>query len=252
MPNYKYNIVREVESLFDVRYQKAVTLKTMEDLPRTASVEEYCAPTRRNQGREGECSAESFANVMTISWKKVHAVRKIFSSQFFYEVERFLQGDPTQDTGARLRVAEWAALKVGICEEAMDPDVPQDFLVQLTDAMIADAAKHRIAKGYHAPTLLEILNAIANGLPVQIGVEVYESFESPSASATGHIPVPNPQTEKFLGGHAIVAVAYDLNAGWVKFENSWGDAWGDHGFGYLPLEFFAHFLMSGRVYELAA
>jgi C1A family cysteine protease len=40
------------------------------------------------------------------------------------------------------------------------------------------------------------------------------------------------------GGHAVLAVGYDHARRLITFRNSWGAAWGDGGYGYLPYAFF--------------
>jgi C1A family cysteine protease len=83
-------------------------------------------------------------------------------------------------------------------------------------------------------------------LLVLLLVQVYESIDQ--ASADGKIPFPC-NTEKVLGGHAIMAVGYDNNlkiknngcgetsTGAFLIRNSWGTSWGEQGYGYLPYEY---------------
>ena len=55
---------------------------------------------------------------------------------------------------------------------------------------------------------------LSKGIPSMFGFTVYESIEQ--ASADGKIPFPC-NTEKVLGGHAIMAVGYDNN---LKIKNN--------------------------------
>jgi C1A family cysteine protease len=85
-----------------------------------------------------------------------------------------------------------------------------------------------------------IKECLALKLPVFIGVMVYESFQSEQAAKSGLIPYPNIQTEKFIGGHAVCVVAYDDSCNHFTFVNSWSDAWGDNGMGYIPYAYIAN------------
>jgi C1A family cysteine protease len=49
--------------------------------------------------------------------------------------------------------------------------------------------------------------------------------------------MPNIETEKLLGGHAVMAVMYDDIKKVFGCRNSWGDKWGDKGYFYLPYDF---------------
>jgi hypothetical protein len=54
------------------------------------------------------------------------------------------------------------------------------------------------------------------------------------------VEIPRPG-EKLLGWHGIwFGGGYDLNRGMVKFENSYGEEWGDGGFGWIPFEYLAN------------
>ena len=91
----------------------------------------------------------------------------------------------------------------------------------------------------------EILGCIkkylAAELPSMFGFTVYSSFPS-IGDGTGDIPFPQPG-EDVLGGHAIDAVGYDNakkignNKGALLIRNSWGTAWGENGYGWLPYKY---------------
>jgi len=55
----------------------------------------------------------------------------------------------------------------------------------------------------------------------------------------GEFEFPGPN-DPVQGGHAVVTVGYDDNRkigkykGALKIRNSWGTAWGEEGYGWLP------------------
>jgi C1A family cysteine protease len=86
-------------------------------------------------------------------------------------------------------------------------------------------------------TLGDLKDAISSQLAVVFGFTVYESFESPEVARTGVIPMPNPKTERVVGGHAVLAVGYSDPKGHVIVRNSWGPSWGDAGYFYMPYQY---------------
>jgi len=87
---------------------------------------------------------------------------------------------------------------------------------------------------------------IADGFAAAFGFPVYESITQ--AEKTGKIPFPSP-AEPSVAGHSVLAMGYndDLRimndssgnetVGAIIVKNSWGIAWGDQGYGYLPYEY---------------
>jgi C1A family cysteine protease len=55
------------------------------------------------------------------------------------------------------------------------------------------------------------------------------------------MPMPK-RKEKLLGGHAVVAIGYDISLKkfpieMVKVRNSWGKDWGLNGYFWMPMKF---------------
>ena len=73
-------------------------------------------------------------------------------------------------------------------------------------------------------TVEQLKGCLADGFPFVFGISVYESFESDAVAKTGTVPMPK-QTEKNLGGHAILAVGYDDRKKRFIIRNSWGTPW---------------------------
>jgi C1A family cysteine protease len=85
-------------------------------------------------------------------------------------------------------------------------------------------------------TLDSIKQTISQQIPAMFGFTVYSSINE---AENGKIPFPE-RTDSVLGGHAVAAVGYDDNmkinnsTGAFIIRNSWGEEWGDKGYGYLP------------------
>ena len=90
---------------------------------------------------------------------------------------------------------------------------------------------------------------LAAGLPAFFGFSVYNSYTQASVANKGAIPFPTA-TDKVVGGHAVVVAGYNDNlviknanpravatTGALLIRNSWGTAWGDNGYGWLPYDY---------------
>jgi GNAT superfamily N-acetyltransferase len=56
----------------------------------------------------------------------------------------------------------------------------------------------------------------------------------------GHIPMPDPNT-KLTDSHTICLLDYDESKSAFKFANSWGEEWGDKGYGLVPYSYFERY-----------
>ncbi|MVU83445.1 hypothetical protein GPX89_40185 [Nocardia sp. ET3-3] len=74
---------------------------------------------------------------------------------------------------------------------------------------------------------------LADGYPFVFGFTAYESIFTPAVDKTGAIPLPH-HSEKVVGGHCVVAVGYDDSRQVFRIRNSWGETWGDNGYGTMP------------------
>ena len=76
---------------------------------------------------------------------------------------------------------------------------------------------------------------------VPFGFTVYSSIPG-SGDGKGDIPFPKAG-DKVEGGHAVMTVGYDdakkigSTKGALLIRNSWGEGWGEQGYGWLPYDY---------------
>jgi GNAT superfamily N-acetyltransferase len=108
----------------------------------------------------------------------------------------------------------------------------------------AKAKKYRILR-YQRITHLEEckLALISHRQPFTASFEITKQW---SDAADGVIENP-AEGDEIIGSHAISIFAYDDMKRRFKFANSWGENWGNKGYGTLPYEFFDHSLVEAWV-----
>jgi C1A family cysteine protease len=225
-------------------------------LPAKVNLRQWCSPIE-NQGGLGSCSAH--AGMGVVEYLELKAFNKYIdgSRLFLYKTTRDLMG-VAGDTGAWLRNVMGALVLCGVPAEKYWPytDKSPDFDKEPTAFVYAVADNYEGASYFchdllgqnvlPANVLASVKNYLAAGIPSMFGFYGFASFGQ--SDVKGGIPYPCPG-EKAQWGHAIVAVGYDdtlkiTNTGCNKqttgallIRNSWGTAWGDHGYGWLPYDY---------------
>lgn len=206
------------------------------ELPPIVDLRNGCPPIV-NQGDLGSCTANALAGVLGYD-EIYNKITPFFpaSRLFIYFNERDLEGTIYYDSGASLRDGIKTLADLGYCSENEYPYNPDVFTQKPPDQCYKDALDRRITSYYSLDTKEDIMNCLASGFPVVIGISVFSSFESEDVTKTGIVPMPNDD-ENNLGGHAVCVVGYDLNRQVFIVRNSWGEEWGDKGYFYLPFDY---------------
>ena len=141
--------------------------------------------------------------------------------------------------GMSLRNACSLLKKGGICHESCFPFVANNVLFCKDKPCVnveSQRFDHRITSYHRVYT--SIINVLwKEKMPILVAIPIYENWGNIKNGA-----VPPPDGSAYIGLHAIII------SGWKKindkkyyeFRNSWGEEWGDKGYGYLPLSYPIH------------
>ena len=237
MVQRSYRLKHDKQDIRDKIYY-ASTIKQPSQLPKLVDLRKYLSPVV-DQGELGSCTANAIASGLGEYFQKI--ARKQFTSLSrldLYWWERFIEGTVDKDSGAEIRDGMKVFNQLGIAPENDYPYDITTFTNEPTPQAILDATIFKISKYNRVQNLNSLKIALAEGLPVVTGIQVYESFESDAVAQTGIVPMPDPDNEQLLGGHAVLAVGYDDSKKQVIMRNSWGISWGDKGYFYLPYTYF--------------
>jgi papain like protease len=203
----------------------------------------------RDSGAEGSVVGHALATALEFQIAKAtHEEHKV-SARHIYYLARQATGSTESDSGAIIKDAIRALAKKGAVEEKVWPYVPGEYAAKPPPA-VNTARKFRISDARKVNSLDDLKRALTQNGPIVAGITMYASAMSPKTAETGLIPLPTPKAQ-IIGGHAIVVVGFDDKQERIKFVNSWGPSWGDHGFGYLPYEYIRKYMSDAWTFKLA-
>jgi len=223
-------------------------------LPVSIDLREWCSPIE-DQGTLGSCTAHAGVGVIEYYERKSFGRHMDASRLFLYKVARNLM-KMKGDTGAYLRTTMGGMVLFGVPPEEYWPyrEDEKEFDQEPPAFCYAFAQNYQTVKYFRhdqpetkAEEILRKVKAyLFKGHPAMFGFTVYSSIEQ--ADKTGRIPFPSPK-ERIEGGHAVVAIGYDdkmkiknkygkiETSGALLIRNSWGNGWGEGGYGWLPYEY---------------
>ncbi len=200
----------------------------------------FCSPIE-DQGTLGSCTANAGVGLIEYYERRAFGEHLDASRLFLYKNTRKLL-HWSGDTGAWLRTTMKAMVLFGVPPEAYYPydiskfdDDPDAFCYAFAQNYQSiryfrlDAATTTTGK-----LLKRVKNFLSAGYPSMFGFTVYGY-----GNDKGEIAFPGT-SDTVQGGHAVVAVGYDDNRkigtkkGALKIRNSWGEGWGEGGYGWLP------------------
>jgi len=224
--------------------------------PASVDLRRWCSPVE-NQMSLGSCTAHAAVGIVEYFQRRAFGQHIEGSRLFVYKATRNLM-QVTGDTGAWLRNAMGALALCGVPLEKYWPytDDTPDFDAEPPSFVYAVADNYEALRYFcHDPlsanvsgdaVLASVKRYLAAGIPSMFGFWGFPSFDS--CDVKGGIPYPCPG-ESAEWGHAIVAVGYDdgkkikntacnlTTTGALLIRNSWGAAWGDNGYGWIPYRY---------------
>jgi hypothetical protein len=205
-------------------------------LPQKASTADLL-PEVLDQGPIGACVGYSGTTLVNMVMKKNRFLRPFLPSPVFgYLMAREIGGYPETDEGAEIRNYWIAAKRYGFppmsnIKPSFKPDqLPDARTWEFPEKSIwrrkpapshfADGERRQALKYVRLEGLPDALQSLADGNPVQFGFPVFNSFYGRTGPRYD-VPYPG-QGDYSLGGHAVVAYAYDMATRRILIRNSWG------------------------------
>ncbi len=108
-----------------------------------------------------------------------------------------------------------------------------DFFPPELENHMKNAKRFKINELYGTKNIEGVKYSISHNMPVVLGLQIPKSFEKVKTNIW--TPLPTENRSKSIGGHAVVAIAYNDNlfGGSVLIANSWGESWGSKGLTWI-------------------
>ncbi|MGH8176957.1 MAG: C1 family peptidase [Steroidobacter sp.] len=213
----------------------------------------YCkAGLVLDQESEGACTGFGLACVINyLHWRNTLTNRaksrrpEQVSPRMLYHLARFYDEWPGEDyDGSSCRGALKAWHKHGVCAEQHWPYRDKTRKVRFVPpapGWSSDALQRRLGVYYRVnrASVVDMQAAILEIGAIYVSSDVHDGWAiaARKREVTGHdsLPAVKPiKRQDTLGGHAYALVGFN-RVGFV-IQNSWGEQWGNCGFGVLPYE----------------
>lgn len=235
---------------------------TASALPTKVDNRASCSPIE-DQGQIGSCTANAGVGMYEYMERRAFGRHIDGSRLFLYKATRLLMGEEGQgDSGAYIRTTLGALRLFGIPNEDywQYTDHPTNF-DRMPDAWLwAFGQSFQPIKYFRldysangSENVQRMKENVAKGYALDFGFFVFSSYTD-AATNGGVFPYPSMSggryLEQIVGGHSVLIVGYDDNkvsknprdgntkTGCFLIRNSWGESWGDHGYGWIPYEYF--------------
>jgi len=233
METRKYGCIKDDKDKNDLPY----LLKLAKKLPPIMDLTPKMPPVK-DQKNLGACTAFGLCGLVGYNENIMNHQPRIDPAELFlYYNERAMEGTIKKDNGAQIRDGIKSLAKQGICDSSLWPYLPAKFAQKPPTGAYSAAKLDLITRYERVTTVDQMRDAICSGYPVVFGATLYESFESNEVAETGIVPMPGAG-EQILGGHCMLACAYNDNKRRFRIRNSWGIDWGLAGYCEMPYDYF--------------
>lgn len=229
---YKLNI--KMDDPDDRDYVKSVMPENV--LPSNIDYSEFV--TVKNQGEIGSCgsmAAVTGLEMLELMHDYKHKGVPLSERFHYYEVRQPAYFDTfPKDSGQTGRYAMSVLFKEGVCPEKLCRYSQKDYNVAPGSFAYGFARFWKIQYYERCYSIQAVKSALAEKKAVWMGMAVTTDIYY----NRGEVLVYDPKKPS-AGGHAMLVIGYDDDKGALKVVNSWGEQWGDKGFGWIGYEYWA-------------
>lgn len=224
------------------------------ELPLVISLKKWC-PIPGDQGSIGSCVGwSSCYGALTLQQAKMNNITNkqeitdhALSAMFAYNQVK--KNDLVCDGGTRIPLLLDVLSQKGTCYHK---EFNVNTCAKQPDNSLLQKAQQNSIKDYlslfqtideASLKIQKTKQSLAEGKPVVIGVEIkYNFLDLDKSNSTWD---PTKGLTLFAGGHAMCVIGYDEGKQAFEILNSWGEKWGDNGFGWIKYDDYGKYCKYG-------
>lgn len=214
-------------------------------VPQQKDLRSDCSPIE-NQKALGACTGNAIVGMAEFLMIVQGLSLVNLSRLMLYYDERAIEGTVDTDAGAMIRDGMKSMHQTGVCSEKLWPYSIKRFADKPPVKCYAPQNVYKLPGYKRITTLNSMLNCLGSGFPFVFGFAVYENFEEESWWKKGFMPMPQGG---MLGGHAVLAVGYDMTTRFILVRNSWGKSFGIGGYFWMPFDYITSHDLANDMWE---
>lgn len=211
-----------------------------DQLPRRVDLRKHMTDVEEQVGNS--CVANAFVGAYEYLAKRNLGESGNVSRLFVYYNARAREGCESEDNGSQMYCAIDSLIEYGACCEDIWAN-DESLIFEEPDADAYEhAANFKIVEAECIETDVNLWrHTLAEGYPIAFALNTFESFDDATRNR-GRVPLPKPSdnVRETHGWHAMLCVGYSDKDRMFIVRNSWGAAWGDQGYCYIPYDYVMH------------
>ncbi|MBD3885574.1 C1 family peptidase [Phormidium tenue FACHB-886] len=241
LQNRKYRIggYRPGQKPEDTKYHQKARFRG-DELPHKVDLRKHMSEVEEQVGKS--CVANAFVGAYEYLAKRELGESGNVSRLFVYYNARAREGCEHEDGGSQMYCAIDSLIEHGACCE----DIWANDELLICEEPDANAYEHaanfKITEAECIETDLDLWrHTLAEGYPIAFALNTFESFDD-ATSNRGRVSMPkrSDNVRETHGWHAMLCVGYSDKDRMFVVRNSWGTAWGDRGYCYIPYDYVIH------------
>jgi hypothetical protein len=211
-----------------------------EQLPPKVDLRKYMTDVEEQVGNS--CVANAFVGAYEYLAKRSLGSAGDISRLFVYYNARAQAGCQSEDGGTEMSCAIDSLIEYGACSEEFWPNDEALLCEEPHADAYEHAANFKIVESEFVETDLNLWrHTLAEGHPIAFALNTFESFDDATRNR-GRVSLPkkSDNVRETHGWHAMLCVGYSDKDRMFIVRNSWGLAWGEQGYCYIPYDYVMH------------